>query len=142
MRATAGAAMRTGSMSAPPAETRGTAAAVRAEPAATTPSPAGGSLPGVGGQDPRRAPAERGGVRVEPGSAKRGGKRVRWTREAIIEELSSWILSGTAIDASFVKRHGPPGLVPAALRVFGRFDAALNVASLHVAKLYPDGESK
>ena len=43
------------------------------------------------------------------------------------------------IDASFVKRHGPPGLVAAAVREFGRFDAALNVASLQIARLYPDG---
>ena len=75
----------------------------------------------------------------KPASATGRGKRVRWTREAIINELASWMLSGTAIDASFVKRHGPPGLVPAALRVFGRFDAALNVAGLHVARLYPAG---
>jgi hypothetical protein len=64
---------------------------------------------------------------------------MKWTRETIIDELASWIVSGTAVDASFLKRHGPPGLVPAALRVFGRFDAAMNVAGLHVAKLYPEG---
>lgn len=66
-------------------------------------------------------------------------KRVPWTRESIINELASWISSGTAIDATFVTRHGPPGLVAATRRVFGRFDAALNVAGLHVSKLYPDG---
>jgi hypothetical protein len=66
-------------------------------------------------------------------------KRVPWTREAIINELATWMLSGTAIDATFVRRYGPPGLVAAARRVFGRFDAALNVAGLHVSKLYPDG---
>jgi hypothetical protein len=49
------------------------------------------------------------------------------------------MLSGTAIDATFVTRHGPPGLVAATRRIFGRFDAALNVAALHVSKLYPDG---
>jgi hypothetical protein len=64
---------------------------------------------------------------------------VRWTRETIINELASWMSSGTLIDAPFVKRYGPPGLVTATLRVFGRFDAALNVAGLHLAKLYPDG---
>jgi hypothetical protein len=47
--------------------------------------------------------------------------------------------SGTVIDAPFVTRHGPPGLVAATRRVFGRFEAALNVAGLHVSKLYPDG---
>jgi hypothetical protein len=49
------------------------------------------------------------------------------------------MLSGTAIDAAFVTRHGPPGLVAAARRVFGRFEAALNVAGLRVSELYPDG---
>ena len=62
-----------------------------------------------------------------------------WTRESIVNELANWMLSGTAIDATFVTRHGPPGLVAATRRVFGRFDAALNVAALHVSKLYPDG---
>jgi hypothetical protein len=66
-------------------------------------------------------------------------KRSPWTREAIIEELASWMASGTAIDAAFVARHGPPGLVAATRRIFGRFDAALNVAGLHFSKLYPDG---
>ncbi|HMG20460.1 MAG TPA: hypothetical protein VK607_04055 [Kofleriaceae bacterium] len=68
-----------------------------------------------------------------------GRKRVAWTREAIIQELASWMASGTAIDAAFVARHGPRGLVAATRRIFGRFDAALNVAGLHFAKLYPDG---
>lgn len=66
-------------------------------------------------------------------------KRVPWTREAIVHELANWMLSGTAIDATFVARHGPPGLVAATRRIFGRFEAALNVAALHVSKLYPDG---
>lgn len=78
--------------------------------------------------------------RTEPAtSAVSGRKRVRWTRDAIITELASWVVKGSAVEASFVKRHGPPGLVAAALREFGRFDAALNVASLQVARLYPDG---
>jgi hypothetical protein len=66
-------------------------------------------------------------------------KHAPWTRESIIKELASWMLSGTVIDAPFVTRHGPPGLVAATRRVFGRFEAALNVAGLHVSKLYPDG---
>ena len=65
--------------------------------------------------------------------------RTAWTRDAIINELASWMASGTSIDAAFVKRYGPPGLVAATRRVFGRFDAALNVAGLHFSKLYPDG---
>lgn len=99
---------------APPAEP------VAREPAATPPAANG---PGNGRADGR-------------GEAK---KRSAWTREAIIEELASWMASGTAIDAAFVARHGPPGLVAATRRIFGRFDAALNVAGLHFSKLYPDG---
>jgi len=64
---------------------------------------------------------------------------VPWTRESIINELTTWTLSGTMIDAQFLTRHGPPGLVAAIRRVFGRFEAALNVAALNVSKLYPDG---
>jgi hypothetical protein len=66
-------------------------------------------------------------------------KRASWTREAIIDELAGWILSGTVVDAAFVTRHGPKGLVAATRRLFGRFEAAMNVAGLHVSKLYPDG---
>jgi hypothetical protein len=65
--------------------------------------------------------------------------RVQWTRENIVSALAAWLLGGTAIDAAFMTRHGPKGLVAAARRVFGRFDAALNVAALHNAKLYPEG---
>lgn len=75
---------------------------------------------------------------VEP-DARLGGKRKKWTREAIVDALAHWLVNGNAVDASYVTRHGPPGLAAAARRIFGRFDAALNVASLHVAKLYPDG---
>jgi hypothetical protein len=66
-------------------------------------------------------------------SAKRG-----WTRDSIINELASFLASGTTIDGSFVSRYGPRGLVAATKREFGRFEAALNVASLRVAQLYPD----
>jgi hypothetical protein len=65
--------------------------------------------------------------------------RARWTRESIVSELATWLLSGTAIDAQFMTRHGPRGLVAAARRICGRFDAALNLAALHNAKLYPEG---
>jgi hypothetical protein len=70
------------------------------------------------------------------------GRKRGWTRESIVNELASWMVSGTAIDAAFVTRHGPPGLVAAARRIFGRFEAALNVAGLQVEKLYPDGPPK
>lgn len=66
-------------------------------------------------------------------------KKRWWTREAIVDELASWLVSGTTVDASFVTRYGPPGLVAASRKEFGRFDAALNVASLRVSKLYQDG---
>jgi hypothetical protein len=68
-----------------------------------------------------------------------GRTRTSWTRESIINELATWMAGGTVIDAAFVRRHGPPGLVAATRRVFGRFEAGLNVAALHVSKLYPDG---
>jgi hypothetical protein len=74
-----------------------------------------------------------------PSSPAGGRKRVPWTRESITSELATWMLGGTVIDAQFMTRHGPPGLVAAVRRVFGRFEAALNVAALHVSKLYPDG---
>jgi hypothetical protein len=72
-------------------------------------------------------------------TAPRGGRKPVWTRDTIIDELTTWLSSGTSIDASFVTRHGPPGLVAATRKVFGRFEAALNVASLKVSKMYPDG---
>jgi hypothetical protein len=76
----------------------------------------------------------------QPSAPPAGGRtRGTWTRESIVSELATWMLSGTAIDAAFMTRHGPPGLVAAIRRVFGRFDAAMNVAALHVSKLYPDG---
>jgi hypothetical protein len=71
--------------------------------------------------------------------AGQGHRNRAWTREAIVNELAAWLASGTSIDAAFVARYGPPGLVTATRKIFGRFDAALNVASLQVAKLYPDG---
>lgn len=67
------------------------------------------------------------------------GRKPRWTRDAIVNELVGWLVSGTTIDASFVTRYGPHGLVSATRKMFGRFDAALNVAALEVAKRYPDG---
>lgn len=107
--------------SEPPREVATAAREPVATQAASVPGP--GSVPGNGRADTRGD----------------GRKRSPWTREAIIEELASWMASGTAIDAAFVARHGPPGLVAATRRIFGRFDAALNVAGLHFSKLYPDG---
>jgi hypothetical protein len=72
-----------------------------------------------------------------PPAAPAGSKRARWTRETIIAELATWTSKGTVIDAGFMTRHGPPGLVAATRRVFGRFEAAMNVVALHLAKLDP-----
>jgi hypothetical protein len=69
------------------------------------------------------------------------GKRVKWTRDTVIAELCEWLISGI-VEPAFLRRHGKPGLVPAATRIFGRFDSALNVANLYLAKQYPDGPPK
>jgi hypothetical protein len=114
-----------------PAEPSGSQAG--AATAATVPQSSTDGAPGPADAAPPPA------MDSSPEPATRGRKRVSWTREAIIKELASWMSSGTAIDATFVTRHGPPGLVAATRRVFGRFEAALNVAGLHVSKLYPDG---
>jgi uncharacterized membrane protein YgcG len=72
-----------------------------------------------------------------PAPIEAGGRR-RWTRETVIAALCEWLISGIT-EASFLRRHGQPGLVAAATRIFGRFDSALNVANLYLAKQYPDG---
>jgi len=118
--------------SAPPAPATVPTDAASATAAA---SPTDAASPPAPGPAPAAAPTTA-PVAAEPAT---GRKRVPWTREAIIHELATWMLSGTSIDATFVSRHGPPGLVAATRRVFGRFEAALNVAALHVSKLYPDG---
>jgi hypothetical protein len=100
---------------------------------------AGTEAPGTSQAAPGSSQAAPGTPQAAPGTPAGNRKRVPWTREAIINELATWMLSGTAIDATFVQRYGPPGLVAAARRIFGRFDAALNVAGLHISKLYPDG---
>jgi hypothetical protein len=84
-------------------------------------------------------PAADDGAPKQPAAAPTKGGRVSWTRETIVSELASHMTSGTEIDAAFLTRHGPPGLVAAARRVFGRFEAAMNVAALHFSNLYPDG---
>ncbi len=101
--------------------------------AAPAPEPAAPAGPSDAAATPAAAP--------EPAPAAPAGnrKRVPWTRETIVNELATWMLNGTALDAQFMTRHGPKGLVPAIRRVFGRFEAALNVAALHLSKLYPDG---
>lgn len=104
------------------------------------------ALPLAAGAAPEAAAATAPGIavadapdRVQPAPVTTGRKRGAWTRETIIDELATWILSGTVVDAAFVTRHGPKGLVAATRRIFGRFEAAMNVAGIHVSKLYPDG---
>lgn len=108
-----------------PAEPAATAASA---PATTTPSTTLAAPTA-----PAAAPAEASTV-----TGKRSGKRVPWTRERIIDELAAWMPKKGTIDAAFMSRHGPPGLVAATRRIFGRFDAALNVVALHVAKMNPE----
>ncbi len=67
------------------------------------------------------------------------GKRRGWTRESVVAELGTWLLTGTVVEAAFVTKHGKPGLVAAARKHFGRFDAALNAANVHLARRYPEG---
>lgn len=74
-------------------------------------------------------------VAAAPAAKKKRG----WTRDEVIDELATWLLSGTTVEASFVKRYGRPGLAAAAKRLFGRFDAALNAANVALAQKYPDG---
>jgi hypothetical protein len=76
---------------------------------------------------------------VQEATPVRSGRKAAWTREAIIEQLVMFLVGKTAVDAAFISRHGPRGLVAAARKVFGRFEAAMNVASLRVSQLYPDG---
>lgn len=103
-------------------------------PASAEPRPEAGP---AAASDAAVAPAVTPEPPPAPPAAGRG--RTRWTRDTIISELATWLLSGTAIDAQFMTRHGPKGLVAAIRRVFGRFDAALNLAALHNARLYPEG---
>lgn len=95
-----------------------------------------------------RAQVEEGAVEIaEPAAVHRSepavtgvrGKSSALTRETIIETLVQMMISVPTVDARFMKKYGPRGFVPATLKVFGRFDAALNVAALQVSKLYPNG---
>lgn len=67
----------------------------------------------------------------------------QWTRDAVIRELGQWLVTSKDLDPAFLKRHGPQGLVDAARRIFGRFDAALNAANLAIApKLVDKGPAR
>jgi hypothetical protein len=68
--------------------------------------------------------------------------RREWSRTRVVTELADWLLQESTIDAATLKRRGHGALASWALRVFGRFDAALNAANLHLAEKYPDGPPK
>jgi len=68
-----------------------------------------------------------------PSTTKPARSSTKWTRDAVISELGRWLIASKNLDMSFLKRHGPRGLVDAAKRFFGRFDAALNAANLAIA---------
>lgn len=65
--------------------------------------------------------------------------RGQWTRDAVVQELARWLLGGNPVEAAFLIRHRQRALVTNAKKFFGRFEAALNAANLHLAKEYPDG---
>jgi hypothetical protein len=66
-------------------------------------------------------------------------RRGPWSRQQVIDELSSWLLGGNPVEAAFLVRQGHRALVASAKRHFGRFEAALNAANLHLANLHPEG---
>jgi hypothetical protein len=65
--------------------------------------------------------------------------RGQWTRDLVISELATWLLGGNQVEAAFLVRHGHRALVTNAKKFFGRFEAALNAANLHLAKQFPEG---
>jgi len=60
----------------------------------------------------------------------------------VVTELADWLLQEPTIDAATLKRRGQGVLASRAVRLFGRFEAALNAANLHLAEKYPDGPPK
>jgi hypothetical protein len=69
-------------------------------------------------------------------------RRREWTRTRVVTELADWLLQDPTIDAATLNRRGQGALASWARRLFGRFDAALNAANLHLAETYPDGPPK
>ena len=105
------------------------------EPAPAHAWPSDDSLARPPAPDPSPAVTPEPSPPSPPGPTGRG-KRSPWTRETIVDELATWMSKGTVIDASFLTRHGPPGLVAAAKRIFGRFEAAMNVVALQQSKTH------
>jgi hypothetical protein len=115
-----------------PVEVPAAALVTTASPSSTAVEPAMAAVPAA----PVAAAAV---ASLQPAPPAASGKQGEWTRDAILDELAKWLMSGTKADAWFLKRYGSPGLFPAAVRIFGRVEAALVLARLHAAKLYPDG---
>lgn len=62
-----------------------------------------------------------------------------WTRDVVVDELAKWLLGGNPVEAAYLLRHKQRKLVVNAKKFFGRFEAALNAANLHLARQYPGG---
>ena len=91
----------------------------------------GGDVRHVGDQRPVR--------RAAVGRAAESPSQREWSRTRVVTELAQWLLEDPTVDAATLGRRGQNALAVAARRLFGRFDAALNAANLHLAELYPDG---
>jgi len=91
------------------------------------PQPAGGAAEAPD-QPPPPAPT---------GTAPPSGRA--WTRDRVITELATWLLQESGLDAATLTRRGQAPLATWSRRLFGRFDAALSAANLHLAARYPDG---
>ena len=48
-------------------------------------------------------------------------------------------MGGNPVEAAYLIRHRQRALVTNAKRIFGRFEAALNAANLHLSQKHPDG---
>jgi hypothetical protein len=111
---------------------------VAAAPTAPAPSAAPAARPTEPAASPAAGPPSLEPIAGATAGAPTDARRARWTRETVIAELCEWLLGGI-VEPAVLRRHGKPGLVTAATRIFGRFDSALNVANLQLAKQYPDG---
>jgi len=123
---------------APPSPPEGLPPSPASEPAPSPAWPSDDSLARPPAPVPSPAVTPEPSPPSAPGPTGRG-KRSPWTRETIVDELANWVSKGTVVDASFLTRHGPPGLVAATKRIFGRFEAAMNVVALQQSKRDSDG---
>jgi hypothetical protein len=129
-----------------PAAAAPAAAAPAAGSAALSPTMAGSPAPSAPPPPPSAPPPPPNGS-APPGDDYRDdspgdASRREWSRTRVVTELADWLLQEPTIDAATLKRRGHGALASWALRVFGRFDAALNAANLHLAEKYPEGPPK